>query len=415
VSAGLPGPWSRPDYRRLWFATTTSQIGTQVSELAIPLAAISLLHASTFEVGVLAACGYLPIAVFGLPAGALVDRLPRRSVLIASDICRCAVLASVPILYAAGRLSLVQLLVVALLVGTFTVFFDVAYPTLLPDLVDRSELARANSRLQISEQAAAVIGPGLAGWLIGVVGAPLAVAADSLSYLGSAGFIGGIRQRGSPGQGVGPRRPMRTQIAEGIRFVVASRPLRAISLAAGIVNLFGRMLVIVVLIYLVRDVGYSATAIGIVFSIGAVGFVLGAALADRVIDRVGLGPAIVLGGCVASASFVLIAAPAPGVAGPFVALGMFVYGLGALTFTVGNATLRQLITPAELLGRVTSSTRFLVWVAQPVAGVLGGWLGTRIGLHGALWVGAIGASLGVVPLLTSGLVSLREAPAQPAA
>jgi predicted MFS family arabinose efflux permease len=301
-----------------------------------------------------------------------------------------------------------QLYVVALLVGGLSVFFDVAYPTYLPALVDRTELPRGNSRLQVSEQGAAVIGPGLAGWMIGLVGAPLAVAADAASYLGSAAFIGRIRHREAPPSLSGSQAGMWTQIADGLRYVIANRSLRAIAMAAGLVNLFGRMVVVVVvLIYLVRDVGYSSTAIGMVFAAGAVGFLIGAATADRVIERIGLGRSIVIGGWVASASFLLIAVPPPSVAGPYVAAAMFVYGLGALTFTIGNATLRQVTSPPEILGRVTSSMRLLVWIAQPVAGLLGGWLGSRIGLHHALWVGAIGALTAPIPLLASGLLSER--------
>jgi MFS family permease len=400
--------WHHVDFRRLWFATTVSQLGTQVSELAIPLTAISLLHASAFQVGVLAAAGYVPLAVFGLAAGARVDRVRRRSVLLATDLGRGIVLASIPLAYAVGHVTMAQLDVVALAVGTLTVFFDVAYPTFLPTLLEPRDLARGNSRLQVSEQGAAVIGPGLAGWLIGVVGAPLAVAVDAASYFGSAAFV----RRIAPRERALPRPPskvrMRIQIAEGLRYVMADRRLFAIAVASGIANLFGRMAVVVVVIYLARSVGYSATAIGVVFAIGGVGFVVGAALADRVIDRVGLGPAIVAGGCVAGLSFVLMAAPPRSAAGPFVAAAMFVYGLGALTFTVGNATLRQLTVPPEILGRVTSSMRLLVWIAQPVAALLGGWLASRIGLHGALWIGAAGMLLMPAAFLGSGLLSVRQ-------
>jgi MFS family permease len=385
-----------------------SQLGTQVSELAIPLAAISLLHASPFHIGLLAAMGYVPIAVLGLPAGAWVDRVRRRSVLIASDLGRAVVLASIPIAYAFGRVTLMQLGIVALLVGGLTVFFDVAYPTFLPALVGSTDLPRGNSLLQVSEQGAAVVGPGLAGWLIGLVGAPLAVAADAASYVGSAAFIGAIGHREKPRTAEHPRVRMRTEVVEGLRFMWSRVDLRAIAVTAGITNLFGRMVVVVVLIYLVRTAGYSATQVGVVFAIGSVGFVAGAAAADRVIERIGLGRSIVAGSCVASSAFLLIAAPSPSLAAWFVAAGMFVYGLGALTFTVGNATLRQRTVPSQILGRVTSSMRLLVWIAQPIAGVLGGWLGSRVGLHQALWIGAIGALTSPLPLLFSGLWSVPK-------
>jgi MFS family permease len=173
------------------------------------------------------------------------------------------------------------------------------------------------------------------------------------------------------------------------------------------------MVVVVVLIYLVRSAGYSAVAIGIVFAAGSVGFLVGAAIADRVFDRIGLGRSIVVGGTMAAAPFLLIAAPSPSVAGPFVAAALFVYGVGALTFSIGSVTLRQLTVPSALLGRVTASIRLLAWIAQPIAGVLGGALAAELGLHRALWVGAVGALSAPIPLFRCGLFSTRPAEGAP--
>ena len=378
-----------------------------MSELAIPRTAISLLHATAFQVGLLAALGYLPLAVLGLPAGAWVDRVRRRSVLVSTDIARALVLASVPVASLLWGLTIAQLDVVALLAGSLTVFFDVAYPSYVPTLVERADLPWANSRLQVSEQGAAVLGPGVAGLLIGVVGAPLAVAADALSYLGSATFMRTIGRREPPGGGRSQRPPMRRQTVDGLRFVLGDRHLRAIAMTSGLANLFGRMVVVVALIYLVRAGGYPATAIGVVFAVGGVGFLVGAAMADRVIERIGLGRAIVAGGSVASLPWILVALPPARGAGPFVAAAFFVYGLGALTFTVGNATLRQLTAPPELLGRVTSSMRLLVWIAQPLAAIAGGWLASGFGLHAALWIGALAALMSPIPLYAWGVSSAR--------
>jgi MFS family permease len=401
------------DFRRLWLATSVSELGTQVSQLAIPLAAISLLHASALEVGVLAAAGYLPLAVFGLPAGAWVDRVRRRRVLMVTDLARAVVLASIPLVHALGHLTIAQLWIVALIVGALSVFFDVAYTSYLPSLVDRAGLARGNSRLQVSEQAAAVIGPGLAGWLIGLVGAPLAIATDAVSYLGSASFVSRIDHREASPDAAASRPRLRTQITEGLRYVFGERYLRGIAVAAGLINLFGRMMVVVLPIYLVRSVGYSPRAIGIVFALGAVGFLLGAALADRVTELLGIGLTIVIGGTVAAAALLLFALPPASIAGPLIAAGMFVYGLGALNFTVANATLRQLMTPGELLGRTTASMRFLVWVAQPIAAVLAGVLASHLGLHATLWIGAIGALSAPAVLLSSGLASVSVLSPEP--
>jgi MFS family permease len=395
---------TRSGFRLLWSATTVSQVGTQVSELAIPLAAILTLHAGAFQVGVLAALGYLPALLFGLPAGAWADRLPRRGIMIAADLARFAVLATVPATYLFHVLSIGQLYAVAFCVGAMSVCFDVASPAYLPSLVARPDLARANGRLQVSEQGAAVVGPGLAGWLVGLIGAPLAIAADAASYLASAAFITGIRhQKAVPQRRASGKISMRVQIGEGVRQVAASRQLRSIAMTSAIANLFGRLMVVLVPLYLVRGAGYRPAAIGLVFACGSVGFLIGAAAADKVAARIGLGRAIVAGGTVASLALLLIAVPPPRLAGPFIALAMFVYGIGALTFTIGNVTWRQMVTPDELLGRVTAAMRLLTWAAQPVAALLAGWLGARIGLHAALWIGAFGVLLAPIPLLTAKL------------
>jgi MFS family permease len=390
----------------LWSAATVSQTGTQVSELAIPLAAILTLHASVLEVGVLAAVGYLPAPLVGLQAGAWADRLPRRSIMIAADLARCLALATVPAAYLLNVLTIGQLYAVAFCVGGLSVFFDVASPAYLPSLVAREKLARANGRLQVSEQGAAVFGPGLAGWLVGLTGAPIAIAADAASYLASAAFITGIRHREPAPQPPSARIvPMRTQISDGIRQVAASRQLRSIAVAAAIINLFGRLMVVLVPLYLVREAGYRPAAIGLVFAGGSVGFLLGAAAADRIAARIGLGRAILAGGTVASLALVLIAVPPPRLAGPFIAAAMFIYGIGALTFTISNATWRQLVTPNALLGRVTAVMRFLTWAAQPAAALLAGSLGAELGLRAALWIGACGVLLAPIPLLTARLAT----------
>ena len=403
------------DFRQLWLATTVSQLGTQVSELGIPLAAILLLHAGAVQVGLLAAAGYLPLALLGLPAGAWADRLPRRSVLIGADLARCLVLASIPIAYLLGSLTIGQLYIVTFCVGGLSVFLDVAYPAYLPSLVARSDLGRANSRLQVSEQGAAFLGPGLAGWLIGLVGAAFAITADAASYLASAALLGRIKHRETKPSTSTNRTRLRTEIVEGLRAVATNRVLRAIALSAAIVNLFGRMIVVLLPLYLIRTAGYGPTTIGIVFAIGSIGFLLGAATADHTARRLGLGPAILAGATVAALAFLLIAAAPTRTAAPFVVAALFIYGIGALTFTVNNATLRQLTIESQLLGRTTAAMRQLVWIAQPIAGVTAGWLGHRVGIHTAIWIGAIGALTAPIPLLAAKLSTRMQAePSTPA-
>jgi MFS family permease len=197
-SAAAPSLLRHPDFARLWTAETVSQLGTQVSVLAIPFVAIEILRASTFEIALLNVVEFLPFLLIGLPAGVWVDRLRRRPVMIAGDVGRAAALATIPLAYLAGVLTVVQLYAVGFVVGILTVFFDIAYQSYLPSVVARDQLQEGNAKLEISRAGAQVVGPGLAGILIGVLRAPIAVALDALSFLGSALFLVLIRRPEPP-------------------------------------------------------------------------------------------------------------------------------------------------------------------------------------------------------------------------
>ena len=275
-----PSLLRHPDFVRLWTAETVGQLGTQVSALAIPFVAIEILRASTFEVALLNVVDFLPFLLIGLPAGVWVDRLRRRPVMIAGDIGRAAALATIPLAYLAGVLTVIQLYAVGFVVGILTVFFDIAYQSYLPSVVARDQLQEGNAKLEISRAGAQVVGPGLAGILIGIVRAPFAVALDALSFLGSALFLFLIRRPEPPprrhDREAGPRPGMRREIAEGLRYVVGHPYLRSIAACTATSNLFGTASGAVLLVYLVREMGMTADAIGLAFSIGATGALLGA-------------------------------------------------------------------------------------------------------------------------------------------
>jgi MFS family permease len=403
----------RRGFRNLWLATSVSQLGTQVSELAIPFIAITSLRATPFQVGVLNAVQFLPILLLSLVVGVWVDRLRRRPVLIASDLARALILFSIPVAGFLHLLSMAQVYLVAFLVGSLTVLFDVAYQSYLPALVADDRLITANSRLQVSEQGASVIGPALAGSLISLITAPIAVAVDAASYLASAGFLLGIRrpelEPSPPEPGTGVIR----EIAAGLAFVLRQPILRAIAITAGLIQLFGRMVFAILLLYLVRQVGLTAAAVGAVFSIGSAGFVVGALIAGRVGTTFGVGRTIVGAAVLASASPLLYAVGPRGLTGAFVAAGFFLYGVAAVVWTVNNLSLRQAITPRALLGRTNASMRLLGWGAIPVGSVLGGFLGGALGLRETIVLGAAGSLLASLPVLLSPLPRLRRLP-QPA-
>src|SRR5690348_7771631 len=234
------GLWHHLDFRRLWIGETVSQFGTFISQLALPLVAILVVHATTFEVGLLTTFEMLAFLVVGLPAGAWVDRMRYRWVLIVNDVIRALALASIPLAQGLGVLTIGQLYAVALLTGVSTVFFDVAYQSYLPQLVDRSALVEGNAKLQASESVSQIAGPGVGGLLIQALTAPYAVLVDAASFLWSAAWVGAIRQR-PPRPLRKPDRSLRREVAQGLRFVLGNRLLRSIAMCTGTSNLFSNV------------------------------------------------------------------------------------------------------------------------------------------------------------------------------
>jgi len=400
---------------KLWSAETVSQFGTQVSLLAIPLVAITILQATPFEVGLLGTIEFLPFVLFALPAGAWVDRLRRRPILITGDIGRAIGLASIPIAYELGSLTIWQLYVVAFVNGVLTVFFDVAYQSYLPSLVERDQIVDGNSKLEISRSAAQIAGPGVAGVIIGAVTAPLAILADAASFVGSALFVFGIRRHepapdrhlDEHGQ---PRGSMRSEIATGLRYVVGHPFLRSIAASTGWFNLFSNIGFAIYLLYVVRVLGLTPAVIGLVIALGNVGTLVGAFAARPIADRLGLGRTIIGSMAVSSLSLFCVAiAPASAPVPLLVASGAFA-SLG-IVYNINQVSFRQAITPPRMQGRMNATMRFIVWGTIPLGSILGGILGGAIGLHETIWIGAIGELFAFLPLLVGPLRSLRAMPA----
>jgi MFS family permease len=398
---------------RLWSAETISQFGSQVSALALPLVAILVLDASAFEVALLGTIEFLPFVLVSLPAGVWVDRLPRRPILIVGDLGRAALLLSIPIAHWLDLLRLEQLYVVGFLAGVLTVFFDVAYQSYLPSLVDRSQLVEGNSKLEVSRSGAQLGGPGLAGVLVEALTAPIAVLVDAVSYVFSGLFVLRIRTREQVPERAARRSllaGMRSELAEGLRYVLGHRLLRPIAACTAISNFFYSLVFAIFVVYAVRTLDLSPATIGLVLSIGNVGFLGGALLANRISSRVGVGRAILLGTLLFGPSLLLVPAAPHALPHPFLAASVLFAGFGAVVYNVTQVSLRQAITPERLQGRMNSVMRFIVWGVIPVGTLLGGALGTWIGLRPAMWIGAGGATLAFLPVLFSSVRSVREVP-----
>ncbi|HEX2863968.1 MAG TPA: MFS transporter, partial [Deinococcales bacterium] len=285
---------SRPDraFSLVWAAQAVSAFGSEISGLALPLFAVQALGAGPVEMGWLGAAGTLPFLLFALPAGAWVDRGRRRPVLVAADLARAALIASVPLAAAWGVASFAWLWAVTFLAGVGTVFFDVADQSFLPRVVPRDRLVVANARLQATASLAGIAGPGLAGVLVQALSAPLAVLLDALSFLASAALLGTLRVPEPPGEARAGRGSLWPEVREGLAVVAGHRALRAIVAATATSNLFSGAFGAVFVLFATRSLGLTPAALGFVFAAGSVGGLLGALLAGRVAARLGTGVAL---------------------------------------------------------------------------------------------------------------------------
>jgi MFS family permease len=397
------------DFARFWAAESISVVGSQVTAVAVPLLAALSLGASPMSVGVLAAAAGLPHLLFGLFAGAWVDRLRRRPIMIAADVGRAAFLAAIPFAAWLGALSIELLVVVAFLDGVLKVFFDIAYLAYVPTLVPRSQLVEANSKLEGTASAAQVIGPALGGALVRLVGAPLAMLIDALTFLASALFLFGIRaQEPAPGPARGTS--LLREVADGLGVVWRSGVLRALALASAVTNFGAFIFLAVYVLYMTRTLGLGPGAVGLVFALGGVGALIGSVLAGPVRARWGIGATLVSSLALFGVFGLTIplAVVFPRYALPLILAAEFAQWVVVIIFDINAMSLRQAITPDRLLGRVNGTMRFVVWGVRPAGSLFGGYLGSRIGLPATLAVGGLGMLLAFVPLLGSPIPGLRS-------
>ncbi len=414
--ARRPSLWRHADFVKLWTAATISLIGSQVSQLAIPFIAAVVLNASPFEVALLAAVEMLPFILFTLPAGAWLDRVRRRPILILGDFGRAAALISIPVAFAVGSLTIWQLYVVALVTGTLTVFFDVADQSYLPVLIDREDLIEGNAKLSLSQSAAQIAGPGLAGGLLGLVAAPFAIVADAVSFVASGGLISLIRKYeplperrlGEGGVGLS----MRQEIADGLHFVLGHPYLRMIAGATGTSNFGSNMAFSIFAIFVYRELDLSPQLVGLAFSLGSIGLLVGALTSARVSARLGVGPTIVWS-CFLSGPAIFLYALMPQdavVAGLLLFGSSFLTGLSAVVYNVNQVSYRQAITPLDMQGRMNATMRFIVWGTIPLGAIAGGILASFLPIRTTILIGAVIESAAFLWVLFSPVRSLRVIP-----
>jgi MFS family permease len=399
----------QPLFLRFWSAQTISVFGDQVSALAIPLTAILVLHASAFEVGLLTAMTWLPHLVFALPAGVWIDARPhRRRMMIAADLLRAAALATLPVAWWLGGLTIWQLLAVTFAVGALTVCFDLANVSFVLALVQRAQYVEAQGRMMTTRSLSYIAGPSVAGFLVQALGAPVALLADASSFLLSAFALRGTKVK-EP-EVARPEEPSLKRLAAGFRHLFGDALLRASLLCTSTINFFNFFLTAIFVLYASRTLGLSAGTIGLVLGAGAVGALIGALVAPRVGRRIGIGRAVVVGAILFPAPLALfpLAYGSHAVAIAMLIGGEFLATVGVMIFDVNQNSVLALATPDSMRTRVFGAYRFVNYGTRPVGALLGGVLGGVIGLRETLWISVAGSSLGVLFLLFSPMPRLRE-------
>jgi MFS family permease len=411
-----PSLWRHRDFVKIWSAATVSAMGSQVTLFAVPFIALTMLGASVFQVSLLTAVEMLPFLLFTLPAGAWLDRLRRRPVLVAADICRGVTLMSIPVAFLAGALSIWQLYVVAFVTGTFTAVFDIADQSYLPAIVERDDLVDGNAHLQISYSVAQIGGPALGGNMIAWVAAPWAITVDALSFFASGAFISAIRRREEkPARRLdesGRPTSIRSEVVEGLRYVLGHPYLRPIAACTGLGNLFGAALFGIFPFLIWNELKLPPAFFGTVMGLASVGFLVGATLASRLQGSIGIGRTIIVSAALGAPAYLLIAfTPGHlGLAAVTLFVGWFVVGMTQVIYNVAQISLRQSITPLELQSRMNATMRFIVWGTIPIGSLMGGALATFVPVRAALIVAAVASFTAVIPVLMSPLRSLRDMP-----
>jgi MFS family permease len=401
--------WRHRNFLLLWSGQTVSEMGSAVTALALPLTAVVVLKASTLQVGLLTAASYLAFALIALPAGAVVDRLAKRRIMIWCDLARVVLIGSIPVTAGLGVLTLWQLYLVAVLAGVCSVFFDVSYQSYLPGVVGPEHLMDGNGKLGASQSFAQVCGPGVGGGLVGAFGAAGAMSADAISYAVSVASLLAIRLP-EPPPPKRERRKLRAEIGEGLSFVVRDPILRKIAACTATANLFGGMTTALTILFLVRVLKVHPADTGLVLAVASLGGVAGGVLSGRMSRWIGSARIIWVSLLVTSLPAFLIPLAEPGWRVALFAVGFASLSFASVVYNVAQVTYRQAICPPALLGRMNAAIRWIVWGTLPLGGLLGGTVGSAIGIRPTIWIGIAGSWAAGLFVYFSPLRKLRDVP-----
>lgn len=403
--------WSNSDFVKLWLAITLSQFGIQITHIGLPLIAINLLEASSFEVSILNISIFVPSILIGLFAGVWVDKWKRKPVLMISDVARAMILLSIPaVILLGGHVFLWQLYIVGFLSGFFTVFFDIAYRSYLPSLLHNKQLVQGNSALEAGNSASQITGASAAGVLIAMLTAPIAILGNVITFIISFTLLLAIKKR-EPSADVPKniqKSSMRREIREGIQYVFQNQwisPLvkYTIFAAAGWSMMEG-----IYMVYMVRDLAIDSRVIGIIFGVSHVGLLTGAMMTQWLTTRIGVGVTILTAGLMQAIGMMLIPLAPVTLSIPMIILGLTVRSFGVIVSNVTQVSIRQMVTSPSMLGKVNGTTRFIGWGIIPLGYVLGGTLSLLFGVRLTLWVASAVSLLALLPLLLSPVRTLHD-------
>jgi MFS family permease len=414
--SALPGVVKRPtfllnrSFGYFWVGQSISTLGSQVTAFAIPLLAALTLHATAQQMGFLRAAEFIPFLILTLPAGVWADLGIRRALMIFSNLIRGVVIIFVPLAITLGWAHLEVLYAVMLVMGSFKVIFEMAYQTYIPEIVDRHTLVNANSKIMMSYALGQSAGPGLAGLMVEILGAPLAVLADSLGFFLCAGCLFKIKHQEV--KVVQHQSNVWRQIAEGFRYVGRERHIRALLWLVTVNNFFMNAIMALIVLYGTREIGFRPGIFGLAVSVGGFGAVIGSVFAQRLGARLGPGPFVIYAcGLTSLASFCFPLISRPDHLGIFcLTATYFALSAAGAAVTVFAWTIRQSITPSDLLGKMNGAFRFCVTGIMPFGALFGGWLGSIIGIRSTLLVGAVGLLLSCAAASFSHLRHLKTLP-----
>ena len=403
------GLWRHSNFVRLWTAAGISAAGTQVTLLALPLTAILVLHASAFEVATLATAATIPNLALGIAAGIWLDRVQRRPVMVAADFGRAVVLASVPVAYVFGVLSLPQLYLVALIGGSLNVLFEIASGAYLPSIVPRAQLIEANAKLQAAIVTAQAAGPSIGGALVTLLSAPMAIVVDAASFLLSGSLIASANGRDQILREPQPEMTsLRTELRQAATYLLADPYLRPLLVGHALANLALGVLWAVVMVYAVRVLGLMPGILGVILSLGQVGGVVGAAFAHRIAERAGVGRVVVASFFLFGPATLLMATATGQTAIAFITVGWTLESLARSLYGVSATSVRQALVPDRLQGRVIGLTTTAGTGAFPLGTLLGGALAEGFGLREAMFFAASAAVLPFIAVAASPIRTLGD-------